>query len=95
MKDLEQNLIEAARTWEDNFESIVQSSYGEAKATRLNKRYSSAFPRAYKEDVLPSVAISDLKQLESLDDDHKLGMVLYSAQEEKDDSKHLAFKAIP
>ena len=92
VKDLEQNLIEAARTWEDNFERILQSTYGEAQATRLNKRYSSAFPRSYKEDVLPSVAISDIKQLESLDDDHKLGMVLYRAQEEKDDSKHLHLK---
>ena len=89
VKELEQNLIEAARTWEDNFERIVQSSFGEAKATQLLKRYGSAFPRAYKEEVLPSVAISDLKQLESLDDEHKLGMVLYRAQEEKDDSVHL------
>ena len=83
VKDLEQNLIEAARTWEDNFERILQSTYGEAQATRLNKRYSSAFPRAYKEDVLPSVAISDIKQLESLDDDHKLGMVLYRLRKKK------------
>lgn len=92
VKELEQNLIEAARTWEDNFERIVQSTFGEAKATQLLKRYSSAFPRSYKEEVLPSVAISDLKQLESLDDSHKLGMVLYRAQEEKDDSVHLRLK---
>ncbi|WP_404398962.1 NAD-glutamate dehydrogenase [Idiomarina loihiensis] len=92
VKELEQNLIEAARTWEDNFERILQSTFGEANATRLNKRYAMAFPRAYKEDVLPSVAISDIKQLESLNDEHKLGMVLYRAQEEKDDSKHLHLK---
>ncbi|MGM0525459.1 MAG: NAD-glutamate dehydrogenase [Pseudomonadota bacterium] len=92
VKELEQNLIEAARTWEDNFERIVHSTFGEAKATQLLKRYGSAFSRSYKEDVLPSVAISDLKQLESLDDAHKLGMVLYRAQEEKDDSVHLRLK---
>jgi len=92
VKELEQNLIEAARTWEDNFERIVHSTFGEAKATQLLKRYGSAFPRSYKEEVLPSVAISDLKQLESLDDAHKLGMVLYRAQEEKDDSVHLRLK---
>ena len=92
MKELEQNLIEAARTWEDNFERILNSTFGEARSTRLNKRYGQAFPRAYKEDVLPSVAISDINQLESLDDEHKLGMVLYRAQEEKDDSKYLRLK---
>lgn len=92
VRELEQNLVEAARTWEDNFERILQSTFGEASATHLNKKYVSAFPRAYKEDVLPSVAIADIKQLESLDDDHKLGMVLYRAQEEKDDSKHLHLK---
>src|SRR5699024_493016 len=61
VRELEQNLVEAARTWEDNFERILQSTFGEANATHLNKKYVSAFPRAYKEDVLPSVAISDIK----------------------------------
>lgn len=92
VKELEQNLIEAARTWEDNFDRIVHSSFSESKAIQLIKRYLTAFPRSYKEEVLPSVAISDLKQLESLDDNHKLGMLLYRAQEEKDDSAHLRLK---
>ncbi|RUO81295.1 NAD-glutamate dehydrogenase [Idiomarina tyrosinivorans] len=92
VKELEQNLIEAARTWEDSFARSLSSTYGEAKANRLNKRYSAAFPRSYKEEVLPSVALSDVAQLEALNDQHKLGMVLYRAQEEQGDSKYVKLK---
>ena len=92
VKELEQNLIEAARTWEDNFERILSSTFGEAKANALNKRYSNAFPRAYKEEVLPSVAIADIAQIEALDDDHKLGMLFYRSREENETSKKIRLK---
>ncbi|MBR9906629.1 MAG: NAD-glutamate dehydrogenase [Gammaproteobacteria bacterium] len=92
VKELEQNLIEAARTWEDNFERILSSTFGEAKANALNKRYSNAFPRAYKEEILPSVAIADIQQIEALDDDHKLGMLFYRSREENETSKKIRLK---
>ncbi|EKE87028.1 NAD-glutamate dehydrogenase [Idiomarina xiamenensis] len=92
IKELEQNLVEAARTWEDNFERTLSSTYGEAKANALLRKYATAFPRAYKEEVLPSVAIADIAQLEALNDDHKLGMLLYRAQEVEADSKYVKLK---
>ncbi|KFZ31849.1 NAD-glutamate dehydrogenase [Pseudidiomarina salinarum] len=92
VKELEQNLVEAARTWEDNFERILRSTFGEARANALNKKYANAFPRAYKEEVLPSVAIADLQQLEALDDDHKLGMLFYRSREENEQSKKIRLK---
>lgn len=92
VKELEQNLIEAARTWEDNFERILSSTFGEAQANTLNKRYANAFPRAYKEEILPSVAIADIEQLEALDDEHRLGMLFYRSREENESSKHVRLK---
>ncbi|MBY6063074.1 NAD-glutamate dehydrogenase [Pseudidiomarina sediminum] len=92
VKELEQNLIEAARTWEDNFERILRSTFGESKANALNKKYANAFPRAYKEEVLPSVALADIQQLEALDNDHKLGMLFYRSREENAQSKHVRLK---
>lgn len=92
VKELEQNLIESARTWEDNFERILSSTHGEGKSNALNSKYANAFPRAYKEEVLPSVAIADIAQLEALNDDHKLGMLFYRSREEKEDSKYIKLK---
>ena len=92
VKELEQNLTEASRSWEDNLESQLISGYGEAKARTLLKRYGNGFPRAYKEDVLPSVALADIAQLEALNDEHKLGMLFYRAQEVQNDSNRVKLK---
>lgn len=92
VKELEQNLTEASRSWEDNLESQLVSAHGEAKARSVAKKYSQGFPRAYKEDVLPSVALADIAQLEALDDDHKLGMLFYRAQEVQNDSNRVKLK---
>ncbi len=92
VKNLEQNLIEAARTWEDNFERILSSTFGEARSNAVSKKYANAFPRAYKEEILPSVAIADIQQLEALDDDHKLGMLFYRSREQDESSKEIRLK---
>ncbi|MCC5878757.1 MAG: NAD-glutamate dehydrogenase [Idiomarina sp.] len=89
---LEDNLVEAARSWEDNLERVLISAHGESKARELVRRYAQGFPRSYKEDVLPSVALADIAQLERLDDEHKLGMLFYRAQEVQDDSNHVKLK---
>ncbi|RTE87215.1 MULTISPECIES: NAD-glutamate dehydrogenase [Gammaproteobacteria] len=92
VKELEQNLTEASRSWEDNLESQLVAAHGEAKARSIVKRYAHGFPRAYKEDVLPSVALADIAQLEALNDEHKLGMLFYRAQEVQDDSNRVKLK---
>lgn len=92
VKALEDNLVEAARSWEDNLERVLISAHGEAKAHELVRRYAQGFPRSYKEDVLPSIALSDIDQLERLNPEHKLGMLFYRAQEVQDDSNHVKLK---
>ncbi|MCH1919198.1 NAD-glutamate dehydrogenase [Shewanella sp. A3A] len=78
---IEQNLIEAARSWDDKLSTALHSSAGEELGTRCFKRYASAFPQSYKDDVLPPSAVVDIQQLEALDDDHRLGMLFYQPQE--------------
>ncbi|MEI6858195.1 MAG: NAD-glutamate dehydrogenase [Shewanella sp.] len=78
---IENNLTEAARSWEDKLNDSLNSARGEESGNRLMKRYLTAFPRSYQEDVLPSSAVVDLLQLEALDDAHKLGMLFYLPQE--------------
>lgn len=92
VKALEDNLVEAARSWEDNLERQLLNVHGESKARELFNRYAHGFSRAYKEDVLPAVALADISELERLDDEHKLGMLFYRAQEVQDDSNRVKLK---
>lgn len=82
VKDIENNLIEAARTWEDKLQSALLESAGEARGNELNRKYCNAFARSYKEEVLPSAAVVDIAKLEMLSDDNKLEMLFYRPQEE-------------
>jgi glutamate dehydrogenase len=82
VKDIENNLIEAARTWEDKLQSALLESAGEARGNELNRKYAQGFARAYKDEVLPSAAVVDIEKLEMLNDDNKLEMLFYRPQEE-------------
>ena len=87
VKDIERNLVEAARTWEDKLETALTGVYGEARGRELGRKYVNSFPRAYKEEMLPSDALVDIGKLEALNDDNKLEMLFYRPQEESKDSK--------
>ncbi|MDX3774771.1 NAD-glutamate dehydrogenase [Chromatiaceae bacterium AAb-1] len=87
VKDIERNLIEAARTWEDKLESALLGAYGESRGRELLRKYVNAFPRSYKEEMLPNDALVDIGKLEALNDENRLEMLFYRPQEEKADSK--------
>ncbi len=87
LKNIEQNLIEAATTWEDKLSSALLGAYGETKGNELVSRYGNGFPQSYKEVMLPVNAVVDIQRLESLSDDNKLAMLFYKPQEEESSSK--------
>ncbi|MCH4296407.1 NAD-glutamate dehydrogenase [Shewanella sp. 3B26] len=89
---IENNLIEAARSWEDKLYTSLNHSMGEEQGNRLSKRYLTAFSRSYKEDVLPNAAVVDIQQLEALDEEHKLGMLFYQPQEAAINSNKVRLK---
>ncbi|MCC4796949.1 NAD-glutamate dehydrogenase [Enterovibrio norvegicus] len=82
VKKLEQNLTEAASTWDDRLEESVIANFGENSGTPIAKRFSSAFPRSYKEAMLPGSAVADIERLEGLSANKKLDMLFYRPQEE-------------
>lgn len=92
LAELEQNLIEAARSWNDKLVDSLIANLGEDEAHRLNRKYQSAFPRSYKEAVMPGSAVADLQQLEQLQSEQQLGMLFYRPQEEKRSSDQVNLK---
>ncbi|RJG41856.1 NAD-glutamate dehydrogenase [Motilimonas pumila] len=92
IKEIENNLIEAARSWEDKLQMALFANFGEAKGNALVKRYANGFPRAYKEDVLAGSAVADIEALECLNEKQSLQMLFYRAQEELSDSNKVKLK---
>ncbi|MCT7656719.1 NAD-glutamate dehydrogenase [Oceanimonas sp. NS1] len=94
VNEIQANLIEAARSWDDKLEHALSANFGEAEGNRLKNKYHHAFPRAYTEDVMPGSAVADIQQLEALSDDNRLGMLFYRAQEEQRDSNRSSAQAL-
>ena len=91
VKEIEKNLNEAARSWDDKLAGALKSHKGEAKGKALSRKYSS-FPQAYKDEVLPGTAIVDIERLEAINSDNPLGMLFYQPQEEKQGSRFVKLK---
>jgi glutamate dehydrogenase len=65
---LEQEIVDATRTWDEDFAEAVRVAHGEEVGAKLLSRYGRAFPEAYKEDFAPRVAVADLKTIDALGD---------------------------
>jgi glutamate dehydrogenase len=76
-KDLQQRLIEATRTWDEDLSEVARIEYGEEAGARLIGLYGKAFPEAYKEDFSPRVGAVDLRQFELLENADSTRLNLY------------------
>ncbi len=74
---LEARLVEATRSWDDDFTDALVDQCGEEEAARLLKAYADAFPEAYKEDFPARTGVSDVRQLESLGVEGAVALNLY------------------
>ena len=75
--ELEQQLVAATRSWDDDFADALLEKCGEETAARMASLYGQAFPEAYKEDLPASSAVADLLQLEELQTDGDIALSLY------------------
>ena len=64
---VEQRLVAATRTWEEDLADGLAAQLGEGESVRMSRRWAAALPEAYKEDVAPRVAVGDLTRLEALE----------------------------
>ena len=76
-RDLQQQLIDATRTLDEDLADVALRDYGEEGAARLVGLYGKAFPEAYKEDFGARDAMADLRHIEALDGEDALRLNLY------------------
>jgi len=77
LEDLERRLIDAARSWPEDFVAAVTAEYGEEAGSRLGRQYAASFPEAYKEDFAPRTGSVDLGRLEAIEEDEGLDLSVY------------------
>jgi glutamate dehydrogenase len=75
--ELERRLVDAARSWQDDFVAAVSAEYGEQIGSRLSRLYHASFPEGYKEDYAARTASVDLGRLEAIEGDEGLDLSIY------------------
>ncbi|RMH36060.1 MAG: NAD-glutamate dehydrogenase [Gammaproteobacteria bacterium] len=84
VKDIENEIREVARSWEDNFTDALKTEFGEEKGLALAHKYRDAFTAGYKADATPQTAVLDVRHMEELTEEHPLSMILYRPQENEE-----------
>ncbi|MCP4412438.1 MAG: NAD-glutamate dehydrogenase, partial [Gammaproteobacteria bacterium] len=85
VQQLEFELKEASKSWNDNITEALKSEYGEEEGLELAATYANAFPSGYEENSSQQATVHDIKHMERLGPDTPLSMILYHPQEESSD----------
>ncbi|TQV76587.1 NAD-glutamate dehydrogenase [Aliikangiella marina] len=86
VKEIEKNLHQATRSWQDTLTESLIGEFGEAEGKRMVQRYADRFPLGYQDESIVQTAVLDIKHMESLNDEHRLSMLLYRSQEDSNDN---------
>ena len=75
--EVENKIIEVARSWSDEFCASILDKHGEFEGNVLNNTYSKAFPESYKETYPAAIGVCDLDYITNLSIDNKLDLSIY------------------
>ncbi|MGA8117827.1 MAG: NAD-glutamate dehydrogenase [Actinocatenispora sp.] len=90
--DIQHELAEATRLWEDDFRVLLDRKLGDEQVRYLYDRYADALPQTYKDEHNPYEASKDLAKLELLDEPGELAMHLYRRRKNNDDLRFKVFR---
>ncbi|MBD1587012.1 NAD-glutamate dehydrogenase [Pseudomonas typographi] len=74
---LEREVVQACRSWQDDYHALAIENFGEAQGTHLLADFPKGFPAGYRERFAPHSAVVDLQHLLSLADARPLVMSFY------------------
>ena len=77
VRELEEQLVSAARRWEDDLKGALIDALGEARGNELFRQFGAAFPAGYREEFAARAAVPDIEMMARLTDADPLGMSLY------------------
>jgi len=76
-RELEREVIQACRSWQDEFSTLMIERFGEARGTDLLARFAPGFPAGYRERFEPHSAVADMQHIRSLSEEQPLVMSFY------------------
>ena len=75
--DIERDLADAARTWEDELLERLVERFGEAQGARFHRRFALSMPPGYKSAHPPRIAVADIQHIGSLASCGDIALNLY------------------
>ncbi|WP_293452112.1 NAD-glutamate dehydrogenase [Phenylobacterium sp.] len=91
LRKVEAEIAEAARTWEDRFETAVRASGGDPEEVPATlARYRDAFPAGYRDRFDAAEALADVAELEAYDENQAIRVRAYRTA--ADGPLHFRFK---
>ncbi len=77
VEEVEAQLVEAVRLWEDRLAEELVEQHGEAKGTRLARRFGSSFAAGYSSQYNEQLAVLDIARIEEALENGSMAMNLY------------------
>jgi glutamate dehydrogenase len=77
VRSLENKIINALRSWNEELTNILVEKHGEEQGLQYSRNIGAAFSAAYMEDVSPWVAAFDVEKIALLEDENDLQLSLY------------------
>ncbi|MDE1166312.1 MAG: NAD-glutamate dehydrogenase [Pseudomonas sp.] len=74
---LENEVIQACRSWQDDYASLTVESFGEAQGTNVLADFPKGFPAGYRERFAAHSAVVDMQHLLALSEKRPLVMSFY------------------
>ncbi|MEB0077545.1 NAD-glutamate dehydrogenase [Pseudomonas sp. CCI3.2] len=76
-QQLENEVVQACRSWQDDYSNLVVESFGEAHGTSVLADFPKGFPAGYRERFAAHSAVVDMQHLLSLTEANPLVMSFY------------------
>ncbi|MBK5354303.1 NAD-glutamate dehydrogenase [Pseudomonas sp. TH41] len=74
---LEKEVVQACRSWQDDYAALTVESFGEAHGTNVLSDFPKGFPAGYRERFAAHSAVVDMQHLLSLKESNPLVMSFY------------------
>ena len=86
---VQERLVHAVRSWDDDFADALQDRVGEHRAVRILAQFAGSFPEGYKEDFTAQSAVSDVLAADLIDPETGLHQHFYEPIGADDRSRRL------
>ncbi|MCB1800231.1 MAG: NAD-glutamate dehydrogenase [Gammaproteobacteria bacterium] len=92
--ELEQRVAALTVSWQDGLRVALGNEFEETQATRYMADYGSGFPSGYREDFHPRIAVNDIRRIEQIRAEGRLGVHLYHPLAERRELVHVRLYAL-